>query len=116
MITLDLLNMSNAEIENMCDVIKKLTRVSHWKVLKALLEEEQKTESLGYLTRQQLKDITDNTNVDEDIKFLVQHGLIKETCHYPKTYRIGNTELIAFQTECLQNLCVKYHDKPYYRY
>ena len=37
MITLDLLNMNDTEIENMCDVIGRLARVSHWKVLKALL-------------------------------------------------------------------------------
>ncbi len=116
MITLDLLNMNDTEIENMCDVIGRLARVSHWKVLKALLEEQQKPNPYGYLTRQQLKVITNNSNVDEDIKFLVQQGLIVEVWHYPKTYGIGNTELIAFQTECLKKLCVKYKNKPYYRY
>ena len=63
------------------------------------------------------KFVENETRLDnEDIKFLVQQGLIVEVWHYPKTYGIGNTELIAFQTECLKKLCVKYKNKPYYRY
>ena len=104
MIQFDLLNMNDIEIENMCDVIKKLSRVSHWKILQALLVEWNKKGFSGSLNRQQLIDITANTNIGEDIKFLLQQELIVEITHYPKAYCIGNTELINFQTATLKKL------------
>ena len=112
MIKSNILEMTDDKIESFCKQLAKASRASMWRALKALMIDAREGYWWDGLSRKNLIIASHNTNVYEDIRFLLKHELIEECCPYPKRYRLHfkyGYEKIEY--EDIMNMCFNFKDE-----
>ena len=110
MFDIDLLKMTDQEIEDMCDVIKFLARASIWKILKLFVQDP-----YNYKKRNELLDAAKLSNITKDKNFLIENNIITEHGSYYKYYSINNPERYYQITQDIKNMIFEFKNKRYYR-
>lgn len=110
MFNANLLEMTDEEINEMCEVAKFLSRPSIWKILRAqfLAPNEGKT-------REELMEITNLTNVTKDTNFLMENELICKDVRYDgMRFKIVNVEKYLEMGDNFKNLIIEFKNKRDY--
>lgn len=116
MFGLNLLEMTNEEIDDMCDVIKYLGRPSHWKILRALLDNLVDANATSrFLRRKDLLNVTGLTNVTKDMKFLIENDLVIVEGTFFKSYRLKSPETFDKMIQNAKDLVFEYKNQRDYR-
>lgn len=112
MIALKLLEMTDKEIDDMCDVIKYLGRPSHWKILRALLKNQVDMNATSiFLRRKDLLNATGLTNVTKDMNFLIANDLVIVQGTFFKSYCLKSPETFDKMIQNAEDLVFKYKNQ-----
>ena len=107
--------MTDKDITDMCDVIKRLG----WPSIFKLLRESTRDRDRRYYTRKELNEIAGLTNVNNDKAFLVQHRILIEERidnYKNKLYRFAEPYRIESIAEFSRKIIFEFRDTPFYRY
>lgn len=114
MFELKLLEMTDHEIDDLCEVIKYLARPSHWKILRTLLKKQR--DCIGsFVTRKELLDVTGLTNVTKDMNFLIENNIIQAQRTYRIEYYLNPDKAYDKMTQNALDLILEYKNKRDYR-
>ena len=106
----NLLEMTDEEINQMCEVAKFLSRPSIWKILRAQFKSPDKG-----LTRDELLKETKLTNVTKDTQFLIENEIICKDFNYDgMRFRIKNIEKYIALENDFKNLALEFKNSRDY--
>lgn len=110
MLGINLLEMNDEEINEMCEVAKFLSRPSIWKILQAQFKSPNEGK-----TREELMKITGLTNVTKDTKFLIENELIRKDVRYDgMRFYIENIEKYVDMGNGFKELVLDFKNKRNY--
>lgn len=109
----ELEKMTDKDITDMCDVIKRLGRPSIFKILREFARDRHRD-----YTRKQLIEIAGLTNINDDKDFLIQQGILieKRGDNYKnKLYYFAESPRIETIAEISRKIIFEFNNKPFYR-